>query len=159
MCRQLSKSVNLASRIGLVVAAVCLSGILGCGSGENLPDTMPVTGTITYNSAPIRGGTVTFHPQGDGGNPAFGLVAADGTYALTTYESDDGAVSGSHKVTVEVFPGQWAAEEDGAGEAGLPGEEVASGPRVPGKYSSPDTTPLKFEVKAGSNTADFVLGD
>jgi hypothetical protein len=131
----------------------------GCGSGENLPDTMPVSGTITYGGAPIRGGTVTFHPQGDVGNPAFGLVAADGTYALTTYEPKDGAVAGSHKVTVEVFPGQWAAEEEGAGEVGLPGAEVASGPRVPGKYSSPDSTPLEFEVKSGSNTADFALED
>lgn len=159
MCNQQSKAVCLTIPIRIVALSVCLSAMTGCGSGENLPDTFPVSGTITYSGKPIRGGTVTFHPQGDVGNPAYGLVAADGTYTLTTYDTDDGAVAGNHKVTIEVFPGQWAAEEEGGGEVGLPGAEATSGPGVPGKYSSPDSTPLEFKVEAGSNTADFVLDD
>jgi hypothetical protein len=34
------------------------------------------------------------------GKPAFGLLRDDGSYTLTTYEADDGAVVGEHWVTL-----------------------------------------------------------
>jgi len=142
----------------VMMLSLFLGGAIGCGSDETLPETAAVTGTITYNGSPIRGGTITFHPQGTG-NPAYGLVTPDGTYSLTTYHTDDGAVLGEHVVTVEVMPGQWAAEAD-AENAGLPGtENSSSGPRIPPAYSSAETTPLRYTVKSGTNTADFVLED
>ena len=41
--------------------------------------------------------------KGDGANPgkpAWGKIAKDGTYRLTTYPADDGAVVGEHWVTI-----------------------------------------------------------
>jgi hypothetical protein len=64
-----------------------------------------VTGQVTIDGQPFGQGNVMFAPiaQGDAkeaGKPAFGTLASDGTFTLTTIETDDGAVVGEHWVTV-----------------------------------------------------------
>lgn len=135
-------------RIFLIVAFGIIA-IPGCGSSEVLPETAPVSGTVTLGGVPLTNGTVTFHPEGEG-NPGYGEIKEDGTFELTTYELKDGAVLGRHIVTVEVFQG--ATPE----ESPLPGSEQELS-IVPAKYASPDTSPLRFEVKAGKNTAPLPL--
>jgi hypothetical protein len=127
--------------------------LVGCGgrSGD-LPATAEVTGKITYKGKSLIGGTVAFQPQGQPGNPALGEIQSDGTYSLTTYEKDDGAVLGKHSVTVTVNPGQ-----PGGAEPGLPGTEASLKSPIPMKYSEPSISGLSFEVKEGSNKADFDL--
>ncbi|MBI3469435.1 MAG: hypothetical protein HY000_41060 [Planctomycetes bacterium] len=140
-------------RLRLVLALVTLPA-LGCGEKSNTPETAPVTGTVTYKGKPVIGGTVTFIPEQGPGNPGIGDIQSDGTYSLTTYDRDDGAVLGKHKVTVEVFPGQAGSVADA-----LPGMESKLPSPIPKKYRTPSTSPLEFEVKQGDNVADLNLED
>lgn len=118
------------------------------GCSDDLPDRGEVSGTISFQGKPLPGGTITFHPQGEG-NPAYGELQSDGTYELTTYEKGDGAVLGEHIVTIEIFAGQ-------AAPSALPGSETRSS-SIPKKYTSVEDSPLKFTVESGSNTANFEL--
>lgn len=123
--------------------------LIGCGRSD-LPETAPVSGTVTFKGRPLPGGTVTFHPEDDkAGNPAFGEIRSDGTFEMTTYKAEDGAILGKHIVTIEVFAGQ-------AEMAPLPGTEEKTS-TVPKRYRDPKTSPLRFEVKKGENTAAFPL--
>jgi hypothetical protein len=75
----------------------------GC-SGSSF-DLAPVTGQVTINGQPFSQGRVMFAPIAQGGakevgKPAFGILASDGSFKLTTFEADDGAVVGEHWVTV-----------------------------------------------------------
>lgn len=136
-------------RYSLFTLSVCSLVMSGCGSSEVLPETAPVSGTATINGQPLKSGTVTFHPDGEG-NPGFAEIKEDGTFEVTTYELKDGAVLGMHKVTVEVF------DTNPGGPPPLPGSEQEES-TVPKKYASPETTPLRFEVKPGSNTAPLPM--
>lgn len=133
----------------LLLLSVCTLIAAGCGSGEVLPETAPVSGKATLNGKPLTSGTVTFHPEGPG-NPGYAEIKEDGSFEVTTYELRDGAVLGRHTVTVEVFGG------DPEGPPPLPGSEEESS-TVPGKYGNPETSPLRFEVKQGTNTAPLPL--
>jgi hypothetical protein len=45
---------------------------------------------------------VTFVPEEGGGRPATGLTGSDGVFHLTTFNTGDGALPGSYKVTVAI---------------------------------------------------------
>jgi hypothetical protein len=47
----------------------------------------------------MTGGKINFEPDGPG-REAYGEVKADGTFTLSTYGVDDGAVPGNHRVSV-----------------------------------------------------------
>lgn len=80
----------------LVVACVCW----GCGSGPGvLTDLVPVKGKVTYKGKPLTQGVVRFEPDGYG-RMATGKLEADGSYVLSTLKNADGAVAGSHKVSI-----------------------------------------------------------
>jgi hypothetical protein len=84
-----------------VIAAAMLSG---CGGGD--PDRKPtakVTGKVTLEGAPIAGGSLIFAPMGDGksnivGKSGQATIKSDGTYTVSTYGTDDGAIIGKHRV-------------------------------------------------------------
>jgi hypothetical protein len=118
------------------------------GCGRSAPhETAPVSGTVTFAGKPLPGGTIGFHPKGKG-NPGFGEIK-DGKFKITTYTAYDGAVLGEHVVTVEVFGGQDEPPP-------LPGTEGKTG-KVPRRYADVKTSPLRFTVNAGENTASFPL--
>ena len=67
--------------------------------------TAPVRGTVTIAGQPLAIGRVLFAPasKGDGlnaGKPALGVIQPDGSYVLSTYGDEDGAVVGDHTVTI-----------------------------------------------------------
>ena len=129
----------LCRPLALAAAAALAVGSAGCGSGQL--GTAPVSGKVSFNGAPVPGGTITFYPAGEGGDsrPASGAVNPDGTFSLTTYEPGDGAVPGKYKVgfsppempAVEAPEGAHAAAPKPSPFAGLrpmvPEVEVASG--------------------------------
>ncbi|MCA9068260.1 MAG: hypothetical protein KDA84_05020 [Planctomycetaceae bacterium] len=85
------------------LAVFCLLGLVGCGGSEEFPTT-PVSGKVTHNGQPVKGGSVTLMPvaKAEGksaGKPATGSVGDDGTFTLTTYKDKDGAVVGKHRVS------------------------------------------------------------
>jgi hypothetical protein len=120
-----------------------------------------VSGVVYLDDKPLATGTVQFYPQQ--GQPARGLIGADGSYSLTTYVPDDGALLGHHRVTVK------CTEIIGAGAAPQSLEEeiaMASEARTtpgdvrwlaPQRYSQRDTSPLEATVAGNTNTIDLHL--
>ncbi|EMI20934.1 hypothetical protein RMSM_02146 [Rhodopirellula maiorica SM1] len=74
--------------------------LTGCSSGE--VTTYPVYGVVRFPDGKLlREGTIEFEISGVQ-NPvtATGEIAPDGSFFLGTYQIDDGAVAGRHRVVV-----------------------------------------------------------
>ncbi|WP_231742035.1 hypothetical protein [Stieleria varia] len=80
--------------------SVALIATIGCGSSR--PATYPVQGVVQFPDGKVlRGGNIEFESQAlDPPIVARGAIGPDGTFVLGTYEVDDGAVTGQHKVVV-----------------------------------------------------------
>lgn len=120
--------------------AICLCTVpamVGCGSSEF--ETASVTGTVTSGGQPVDAGTIVFTPVASGdnnlvGKPATGYIRSGGFFTLSTYGNEDGAVVGTHKVTVQGVEGQ-----------------IEEGEREPSGGTNPGTTTESFEVVAGED--------
>jgi hypothetical protein len=131
-------SRGLCGALGLLVVA-------GCG---HAPAALaPVSGRVYYQGKPLAGGTIVFTPdpeRGGSGPLAFAEIQADGGFTLRT-GSEFGAAAGWHRVTVAAAPSP----------ASVP---AARGGPLPAKYSDPEQSGLRHEVKAGrTNTIDIRL--
>lgn len=119
--------------ISLPAVLCCLA--LSCGRPGQLP-TAKVSGKVTLDGKPVPVGLVIFTPES--GRSASGKIQPDGTYVLETYDENDGAVLGRHRLGVmarETIPGQ--------GPMGSP----KPGPSlIPERYGSAETSGLSFEV-------------
>jgi hypothetical protein len=116
------------------LASVVILSALGCGPEHR--QTYPVRGVITqHDSQPLNGGIVSFTTETElyGQVVAKGQISADGSFQLSTYKVNDGAVAGRHQVTIRPAMG--------GGEAGA----FASSP-IAKKYLGLDTTDLEFEI-------------
>lgn len=124
--------------------------VLGCGSGADEKPTAQVQGKVTHDGQPVSGGSVTFVPAGgeDGkpGKPASGTVQSDGTYKLSTYGTDDGAVVGKHRVSYSPPTSDAAAPAEG---------EHGEAPKSPYDGLKPKTA--EVEVESGGSTIDIEL--
>src|SRR5262245_26228369 len=88
-------------RVGAGVVAVGCLALAGCGADG--PPLHPVTGKVLVDGKPAEHATVTFHPAGGGADAPKprATVKADGSFALTTHTTGDGAPAGEYAVTVE----------------------------------------------------------
>ena len=144
--------------VGVVGFAVLFAG---CGVDANRPRVVPVSGKVSQKGNPLTAGEIVFIPaggtNGSGGHIATGQIGSDGTYRLTTFNTGDGAVLGTHKVTVVVrSAGEMKKMND------LGGGKIAyklPPSMLPPKYSSADSTPLKYTVEDRSNTINIDLPD
>ena len=85
----------------VLALALPLLGGLACGPSNGL-DLATVRGTVTYKGEPVRAGNVTFFPddsKGTVGPPATGTIN-DGSFTLSSESASDGALVGTHKVSV-----------------------------------------------------------
>jgi hypothetical protein len=78
---------------------------MATGCSHSAYELAQVHGTVTLDGKPLSSAKVMFAPVevGDNpnpGKPAFGLVQNDGSFVLTTYELNDGAVVGEHWVSI-----------------------------------------------------------
>jgi hypothetical protein len=138
-----------SSAVAWLTVLVLMAVSSGCGEKT---DAVPVTGKVSYKGEPLKTGTVMLVPEG-GGAAATGEIQADGTFKLTTFSKDDGAVPGDYKVMVQVFP-----EPDAGG--GLPGMEFGNEkPPIPEKYMDPMRTDLTATIKDSDNNLDLQLTD
>ncbi len=142
----------------------------GCGGGGSA-NTVPVTGTVTYNNQPVEGAVVSFIPVREG-QSAIGKTNASGRYTMRTAQSD-GVVPGQYRVkiekfeggeratgpsgpTVEEYPADYAETEAQAGAAPTPAPKHL----LPAKYADPTTSGFTVTVSSGQqNTFDFALTD
>jgi hypothetical protein len=143
----------------------CLLFLVNAGCGSKYPPTAPVSGKITLNGEPVTQGRISFHPT-SGERPALANIQSDGSYSLTTFERGDGALLGSHKVSIKSTrienapppPKDFREEAAQAAELAKRG-----GPQlvfiVDKKYYDERTTDLQADVKRGGNEIDFHLPD
>jgi len=128
----------LAAASVLFVSVLSLS-LIGCGTGSGV---YPVQGNVvsTTGIAP-RFGTVEFRSV-DEGRVASGVIQRDGTFLLTTFEPNDGAVAGVHKVILVRFINV---------EDGKPLHTHNHAVEIPERYASYETSGLTATVEPTRN--------
>lgn len=79
--------------------------LVGCG-GNKFP-VAQVSGVCNCNGQPLKAGLVVFEPipkpgsdRKESGRAAAGMIQQDGTYVLSTFGNNDGAIVGTHRVLV-----------------------------------------------------------
>ncbi|MEQ1830122.1 MAG: hypothetical protein ABL921_29445 [Pirellula sp.] len=167
------------ARIVLVPTLLSIVFVIGCG--DNSLKVYPVSGTVTYKSKPLDNATINFIIAGKEGQPTtimgIGTTDANGKYTIKTHVDPtemplDGAVEGSHQVTIHKYmPPKGMTEEDLAKsmaretkmmqEQGFVPPEFITPSRVPflpPKYQNPQMSQLSAKVeKGGQNVFDFTL--
>src|SRR5262245_7129088 len=122
-------------RLSLILPAVLL--LTSCGSG--LPQTIPVSGRVTFNGQPPpAAGIVQFvaveAAEGFALRPGSGAFGTDGRYRAPTFEPGDGLMPGKYTLSVEC----WDVPPN------LTGNPSKS--HVPKKYQTPKTSGLTLEI-------------
>jgi hypothetical protein len=122
---------------------------VGCGGGgsnlpEGFPKLHPVTITITQDSKPLEGATVTLVPKESSTYSTSGTTDASGNATLRTY-GYDGAPAGEYAVVVaKVGSENQREEKTPEGETSLVGGE--SYRYTDEKFAKADTTSLTITV-------------
>lgn len=79
---------------------LCLAVLCAIGCGPSRPPAYPAKGRVVFrNGSSVHVGTVELKSR-DHRTQARGLIQPDGTFVLTTYEHEDGAVAGIHDAVV-----------------------------------------------------------
>jgi len=128
--------------MGLIVLA-------GCGEGATSPAAVkvyPVNGTVLRaDGKPVSGGRIYFVPK-DGLVTPDAPIGPDGTFALATSRSGEGAPAGEYKIRVEPDdPTLMSGKRPARGGKRLP---------FPTRYLDEDSSGLTVAVKAGPNRLD-----
>jgi hypothetical protein len=144
-----------------------------------------VHGTISLEGEPVRFGYVTFLPDSTAGNsgpPATSSILEDGSFVISTEESDDGAIVGTHKVAVialdpNPLPGEDRPKPEDDPEKYLAAKgqqrparaKKSAGPTyttregktyrllVPERLMNPETSGITAKVDRGSNTIKIAI--
>ena len=156
-----------------------ISVLVGCGGSDF--QLTPVSGTVTFDGAPLEGADVVFAPMEsegvvDVGPISIGTTDASGKYSLQTARGiEAGAVVAKHRVSIgfKGIDSAVVAREVEAAYAKNPSmsersvnalenkirkslqEELKGQIDVPKSYNK--NTRLKFEVTGATDTADFDL--
>lgn len=115
-----------------------LSLVLVCGCSDNLPHRVPVSGVVLIDGEPLTRGSIQVIPNGE--RPAGGAIGPDGKFTLSSYERNDGVVTGTHSVSVQ------------ATKHLSPRETLWMTPK---KYGNPSTSGLSITVN--EPTADIKI--
>jgi len=124
----------------VTLLAAGLAAVSGCGPKH--PETIPVNGSVALDGKPVEGAAVVFTPEE--GKMATGTTDASGRFQLSTFQLDDGALPGTHRVTVA------KTRVDPADP-----EKVVF--LVPKKYGNPATSGLTCDVQKEMGPVSFEL--
>lgn len=131
----------LATVLPYVAAGLLVIAVGGCGGSTS--EIAPVSGIVELDGQPMTGfhhAAVVFTPVG--GRLATGKIGPDGTFRLTTYGAEDGAVVGTAKVSVSATvdaPAAKSADRLGASVRWV----------IPRKFGSADASGMTCEVRPG----------
>ena len=134
----------------ILAALAGLAVLSGCKRvGPAPPATVAAKGFVRLaDGRPLREGRLEFSPKDQGGAEAFGDLAQDGGFTLTSYKANDGAVPGRYVVTVSPY--------NYAVPGGSP-TPVANPGLIPPKYLDQKTSDLEVEIKATDNVLQLQL--
>jgi len=157
------KRLALRSCIPLGLAGLLLL-VAGCGPGDDIGSTLPVSGKVTVDNKPLPSGMVTFSPDESKGNKgkfaASGKVS-NGEYALESTSAaglkKTGAPPGWYKVMVAAGmpPGMDVSAPPKGGTA--PKTNTGESMPVAARFSNAAKTPLSVEVKEGAPAGHYDL--
>jgi hypothetical protein len=149
--------MHSAQRIFTAALLGAVLTTIGCGGGNPVS----VEGVVTLDDVPVSNAMVIFHPA-NSGPQANGLTDQEGVFHLTTYNTGDGALPGSYKVTVQRLEAKGDAATTGVNPNDpdsmhkAMGEFLGKDPRkevkkaqpssLPATYGHADSTPLKYQV-------------
>ncbi|MBL8873089.1 MAG: carboxypeptidase regulatory-like domain-containing protein [Planctomycetaceae bacterium] len=133
-------------RVGLLSLSLFIAAIMGCGPSH--PPTYPVVGKVVFeNGEACQLGTIEFRSL-DHLVSARGKIEKDGSFKLSTWEPDDGAVAGKHQVIIQ----QMIITED------LSFAAHGHGPRVNPRYGDYATSGIEISVEpVGKNEVTVTL--
>ena len=142
----------------------------GCsGGGPKRPPLGKVSGTVTYKGKPVSGAVVSFMME-RAPRAATGTTDSNGNYKLTTFDTNDGALVGTHKVTVTKIPLPASGESSKSNTPDDLAKIIAEGKfeefmkktkneEIPAKYANIATSPLQFTIDSGDNEKKIELED
>jgi hypothetical protein len=144
-----AKGINgMLRRFWVVVSALFFTFSPGCADRSK---PVQVKGIVTLDHKPVVGAMITFLSQ-KGGRDAHGWSGPDGSFELTTFSPNDGALAGDYKVIVNYKdPESSSAEmtdETKAMQAISKKPSLKKAPKysIPSKYSDPAKTTLRVTV-------------
>ncbi len=123
---------------------------IGCKPSGDFTPTVPASGVLQFNGQPLPDHLVIFNI--DGGRSATGHSGPDGRFVLGTNTEGDGAMAGTHKVSVTYV----GPPPDLHSGSDLPPELPPPKFKISSKYEDPETANLTFEVPP-SGTSDLVI--
>lgn len=140
----------------------CVLLLSGCTKGGSTPSTL--SGTVSYNGTPVKGGNIDLHVKE--GGVYHTAINPNGTYSISSLPSGEMAVA----IDTESLNPQKKKPVYGAGQGGAqvqsprPDDAPAETPKgdyvkIPSKYADPKTSTLKIDVIKGKNVQDFKLTD
>lgn len=151
----------------LFILAIAISG---CSKGSGLK-LVPVTGSVKYKGAMVEGAVVTFMAK-ESPRISVGVTDSSGRFALTTMNTNDGAIAGDNQVTITKMPPKGTATNlmktpddymkamQGAKNAKPPGSDLDGKNGLPPKYADIGTSGLKRTVVVNEkNDFNFELTD
>jgi hypothetical protein len=155
-------------RAVVVLNCLLILCCVGCGSASEKP--VPAGGKVTLKGKPVEGAMVTFTNK-KGGRSATGKTEADGSFKLSSINTNDGAVPGEFLVTIskQEAKGGGSADIDiskgygenygkmmGAAAGGSMAKVLTE--TIPAKYADPAQSGLaKSVVKGEENNFLFDL--
>jgi len=80
----------------LLLAGLLIVTMIGCSDGR--PQRVPVSGQVLIDGVPLTYGYVRLIPED--ARPAWAQIGSDGCFTLKTFEDGDGAVLGTHPMTI-----------------------------------------------------------
>ncbi len=83
----------------LMVVCLLLGMSAGCGPKVERPKVYKATGVVKLGGKPVADALVMFTPES--GRPATAKTNSGGEFSLTTFNTNDGALAGTHTVTVK----------------------------------------------------------
>jgi hypothetical protein len=125
------------------LAVGVLACLVGCGGGK----TAPVNGRVKLKGGSdvsvLAGYSLTFEPV-DGKTSAVGEINRDGTFKLSTFGANDGAVPGKYRVAIN----QPTSPDP---------DKPPTKSKLPARYENLDSSGLTAEVKPGQNNIELEL--
>jgi len=130
---------------------------VGCGGrASNLPELVPVDGTVTLDGKPLSGAKVQFTPVGSTrGSGARGSTDENGKYELRARHGGSGAPVGEYRVVIVKL--DESPDPDGAAGADSVPAAAEPGGILPARYSIDSKTTLTATVPEGGGSIDFML--
>jgi len=133
-----------AAFLGLLLAA--LASLSGCSYGDK--DRVPVAGKVTFEGAPVDGGSIIFIPEAQDRPKAHAPIVA-GSYSLAAGE---GPTPGKHRVEILWNRKTGKTIPVPGDEGNITDESVQI---IPAKYNTDST--LSADIKAAANTVNYDL--